>query len=444
MGTKGMQPYDAAVIGGGLAGLITAIELAKAGRSVVVLEKSSQVGGRAITVNKNGALFNLGGHALYLGGEAKGILQEYGLKLEGNKPATKGSAIWNNEVLKMPGDPMGLISTPLLGWFGKAKLVSLLVKIMKIKPAVLPLMSLRAWAEGEIQDPMVRHIFYALCRTSTYTQDPDYQLAGPVLVQVQRALKSGVKYLDGGWQTIVDQLRDRAIQNGVSILMNKTILEIMHDNGQVQGVLCKDGTLVEVQNVISTASPEDTYRMTQDAEKTILKRWKDEARPVIAASLDLALKRLPVANRDFAIGVDQPVFFSNHSRAAKLSENGAIVVHLTKYNGLGQQHDAKADERMLEQTMSLLHPGWEKEVVARQYLPNMTVVHDYAHLGRTNQNIGPIVPEIQGLYVAGDWVSHGEMLADASAASARRAARHIVENQLEHGAKLKPVIAIAR
>ncbi|WP_373229234.1 phytoene desaturase family protein [Cohnella sp.] len=443
MEIREIQGYDAAVIGGGLAGLIAAIELAKAGRSVVVLEKSSHVGGRAITINKHGTLFNLGGHALYLGGEANGILQEYGLKLEGKKPSSKGSAIWNNQVMSMPGDPMGLLTSPLLGWSGKAKLIKALGKMIKAKPATLPLMSLRAWAEGEIHDPMVRHIFYALCRTATYTQDPDFQRAGPVLKQVQRALKSGVKYLDGGWQTIVDQLRDLAIQNGVSILMNKTIVDIMHDSGQVRGVLCKDGTLLEVPNVISTVSPADTYRMTKEAEKTILKRWKDEARPSIAASLDLALKRLPVAKRDFAIGVDQPVFFSNHSRAAKLSENGAIVVHLTKYNGQGEQ-DPKADERMLEQTMSLLHPGWEKEVVSRQYLPNMTVVHDYPHLGRTEQNIGPIVPEIQGLYVAGDWVSHGEMLADASAASARRAARHIIGNQLELGAPIKPLIAYAR
>jgi phytoene dehydrogenase-like protein len=102
-----------------------------------------------------------------------------------------------------------------------------------------------------------------------------------------------------------------------------------------------------------------------------------------------------------------------------------MVMHLIKYNGSGQS-DPMADERMLEQTMSLLHPGWEKEIVARQYLPNIAVVHDYVHLGRTNLLPGPNVPEIRGLYVAGDWASHGEILLDASAASAGRAARRIL------------------
>ena len=30
-------------------------------------------------------------------------------------------------------------------------------------------MSLTTWTENEIKDPMVRNIFYALCRTTTYT-----------------------------------------------------------------------------------------------------------------------------------------------------------------------------------------------------------------------------------------------------------------------------------
>ncbi|MGG3885060.1 FAD-dependent oxidoreductase [Brevibacillus panacihumi] len=63
-----MRTYDAAVIGGGLSGLTSAIYLAKAGLSIVLLEKSNQLGGRSVTVKKNGAMLNLGLHALYKGG----------------------------------------------------------------------------------------------------------------------------------------------------------------------------------------------------------------------------------------------------------------------------------------------------------------------------------------------------------------------------------------
>lgn len=438
-----MHKYDAAVIGGGLAGLIAAIELADVGKTVAVLEKSTRLGGRAMTISKNGANFNLGGHALYLGGETYEILQGYGLKLTGGKPSTKGSMVWNNAVVPMPSSAMSLLSSSLLNWRGKLKLVSLLWRIGKMNTTAMAPMSLRNWAESEIDDPMVRHIFYALCRTATYTYDADHQTAGPVLKQVQRSLKTGVRYLDGGWQTIVDQLRDRALQKGVHIHQSKAVTDILHENGRVTGILMADGSLLEAQYVISTLGPADTFRLTKDAENTVMRRWKEEARPVVAASLDLALKRLPVEGRNFAVGLDQAVFFSNHSVGAKLSDEGTIVVHLTKYNGPGQS-DPKGDERYLEQTMSLLHPGWEGEVVARQYLPNMTVVNDYPHLGRSNPNIGPVVPEIQGLYVAGDWVSHGELLADASAASARRAAHHIAGLKEQQKASLSPLLSAAR
>ncbi len=58
-----MKNYDVAVIGGGVAGLTAAIYAAKAGKQTVLLEKQECLDGRAITNKKQGAYFNLGGHA---------------------------------------------------------------------------------------------------------------------------------------------------------------------------------------------------------------------------------------------------------------------------------------------------------------------------------------------------------------------------------------------
>jgi phytoene dehydrogenase-like protein len=183
---------------------------------------------------------------------------------------------------------------------------------------------------------------------------------------------------------------------------------------------------MNVPQVIAAIPPTDLRRLVRDADQTAITRWVNEARPITAACLDLCLKKLPAANRHFALGIDQPVFFSNHSRAATLTENGTIVVHLIKYNDFTGS-SSKSDEKLLEQTMDLLHPNWRQEVVARQYLPAITVAHDYAHVGRTVPQPGPVVPEIRGLYVAGDWAGHNELLADAAAASAKRAADALLQ-----------------
>ena len=90
------------------------------------------------------------------------------------------------------------------------------------------------------------------------------------------------------------------------------------------------------------------------------------------------------------------------------------------------------DKEQLENTMELLHPNWKREVIAKQYLPKITVVHDFPHIDRVEKP-GPNIPEMPGVYVAGDWAGHDEILVDAAVASGKRAALHILK-QSESGA----------
>ncbi|MDN3017211.1 FAD-dependent oxidoreductase [Paenibacillus sp. BSR1-1] len=427
-----MKTYDAAIIGGGLAGLTAAIDLAKGNKSVVLIEKASQCGGRAMTIDKNGVLLNLGAHALYKSGPAENILLELGIRIDGGSPSAKGTAIWKNKVVSLPH----LLWTEL-SWPGKVEFGKIMLKLKKMDTNTLEIMTLRDWAEKEIHSPMVRHIFYALCRTATYTQDPDYLLVGPVLKQLQRSITNGVLYVNGGWQTIVDQLRELAIISGVEIMNDKKVVEIEYDQ-QVTGVIFSNGEKISTANVISTVSPGELYRLIRGAEKTSILTWKNQSRPAMAACLDLCLKKLPVEGRNVSIGIDQPVFFTNQSKYSRLSDNGSLVMHLVKYNGAAGG-DPIEDQKFLEATMSMLHPGWEKEVVAKQYLPNMTVANDYLHMARTDRFPGPVVPEIDGLYIAGDWASHGEFLADAVMDSARRASLTVLKDLEEQKNRPLPI-----
>ncbi len=86
-----MKKFDVAIVGGGLAGLAASIYLAKAGKKVIVLEKSNHLGGRGMTINKNGICMNLGAHALYRGGEAFITFNELGINLPGGIPSTKNT-----------------------------------------------------------------------------------------------------------------------------------------------------------------------------------------------------------------------------------------------------------------------------------------------------------------------------------------------------------------
>ena len=62
------------VIGGGLAGLASAILLARRGCPVRLLEHSTHLDGRAISTSDKGFKLNLGPHALSRGGPAYRML----------------------------------------------------------------------------------------------------------------------------------------------------------------------------------------------------------------------------------------------------------------------------------------------------------------------------------------------------------------------------------
>lgn len=209
-----MKNFDVAIVGGGLAGLTASIYLAKAGRKVIVLEKSSRFGGRGMTINKNGICMNLGAHALYRGGAAFLTFNELGMNLPGGIPSTKAHGIWKGDIFTIPTDFRSILSTPLLSWSAKVQFSRLMIRLGNLDVGEVPKMSLTTWAENEIKNPMVRNIFYALCRTTTYTFAPTIQLASSVLKQIQLSIKDGVFYVDGGWETIITKLRDIANHAG--------------------------------------------------------------------------------------------------------------------------------------------------------------------------------------------------------------------------------------
>ncbi|WP_274652805.1 phytoene desaturase family protein [Paenibacillus humicola] len=416
-----MQKYDVVVVGGGIAGLTAAIYAAKAGKQTIVIEKQDRLGGRAISNKKHGAYFNLGGHALYKG-DAYATFMELGVNVQGNQPSTNGYGLWKGKLITLPANMKTLLTTTLLSWKGKTELASWLMKLAKMDTREYDRMSLREWIEGNLHDPMVRNIFYALSRTASYVAGPDLPAAGPVLGQLQNALQ-GVIYLDRGWGQLVETLRQTASDHGVRFVTHCKVVSIGVQSGNVQHVLCEDGTKIDARNVILATSPSIACQLVPFAERTALHTWKEQAVEITAACLDVALRRLSKPKHQLIYGIDQTVFLSNQSRAAYLSDDGAQVVSLIKYRG--KENDPDRDLRELEGLLDLAQPGWRNELAAKQYLPDITVSHDFMHMNRREQP-GPAVPEIQGLYVAGDWAAHGELLADAATASAKRAVQHML------------------
>ncbi|MBS4174734.1 FAD-dependent oxidoreductase [Bacillus sp. FJAT-49736] len=421
-----MENVDVIVIGSGLSGLTAANILAKEGKNVVVIEKSNRLGGRSITNSSQGFLFNIGAHALYTSGEAFEVLEELNLTINGGDANTPAHGIWENKVYPIPTGFGSLLATPLLSFKEKIQFAKLMMKLMNMKMDQIPVMSLEEWVEKEIKEPLIKKLFYALSRTTTYTIAPSLQMARPVIRQLQRAMKkNSVLYVDGGWESIVSELRRNASSLKVKFYCQSKAVK-MEQHGHLHKVYCANNDWFTAEHVILAIPPSDAFHLIQDAESTSLYQWKKQSIPVTATCLDLGLKKLPVQEHQFVLGLDQPVFFTNESRAGNVTTSTGVVVHLIKYhNPEEQQYDPKVNKNELEKTMDLVQPGWRKELIAEQFLPKITVVHDFPHINRKIIP-EPEIPEIKGVYVAGDWAGNEEVLSDAAIASGKRAATHIL------------------
>ena len=104
---------------------------------------------------------------------------------------------------------------------------------------------------------------------------------------------------------------------------------------------------------------------------------------------------------------------------------------MAKYVSPEDRDSSEDVERELEGLLDLVQPGWRQVIVYRRFLPNMIVMNamPLASCGGASGRPGPVVADVPGLFVVGDWVGQEGLLVDASLASATEAAMLIGASQ---------------
>ncbi len=415
------------VVGGGLAGLAAAAYAARSGRTVTLFEKASEPGGRAITNHRAGFSMNLGAHALYYQAEAGEVLRELGVSYSGKQPPPL-FALSGDKLHRLPLSPLTLLRTTLLDTPAKLEMSRVLAAAMVANMQALQRTSLQEWLEQHVRHPQLRALLLMLARVTTYTNAPEL-LSAALFVDIMRKAPK-VFYLDGGWQTLVDGLRQAALDAGASIVTGARVESVEHEElvqgvQGVQGVRLANGELFPAEAVIVATGPEETSSLVDGGEHAALRNWVQEAVPAQVACLDVALRSLPDPKHLGVLSLDHPLYMVVHSASARLAPEGGALIHTIRYLKPGEHYDPQAIEHELESLLNRFQPGWQREVVERQFLPHMNATNAIvqARSGGLAGRPGPEVPGIRNLYIAGDWVGSAGQLASAGLASARLAAR---------------------
>jgi phytoene dehydrogenase-like protein len=409
---------DVVIVGGGLAGLAAAAVAARAGAAVRVLERSGEPGGRARTRDLDGFLLNLGPHALFRQGAGLALLRELSVPVEGRVPRYDGLALRDGAAHVLPSGPRSLFTTRLLSPLGKLEFARLLSRLQRGTAVARPGQALESWIRAQGLRADAEGLLRTLLRVATYADDPGRQDASAALAQLRLAANGGVLYLDGGWQGLVSGLKRAAGAAGAELATGTRAEALEADSQGVRGVRDATGAFHAARRVILAVPPSEAARLA-GALAPPLRAAAEAAVPVFAACLDLGLRPLPRPASTFALGIDRPWYLSVHSATARLAPDGQALVHALRY--LGPDRPASAEvEREMESLMDRVQPGWREQVQVRRFVPELAVAND---LQRPGGRPSIVVPGVAGLHLAGDWVGGEGLLADASLASARAAAR---------------------
>jgi phytoene dehydrogenase-like protein len=395
------------VVGAGLAGLIAAVDLARCGLSVTVLDAAGHEGGRASTTVEDGFRRNLGPHALYRRGALARELRRLQVPAPGRSPNPARARVLRD------GSPLARRRV--------ARAALALPRVLASPPEVG--MSVTDWLDGRPLDDLQRSLVQAAIRTATYAQAPDLQDAGAAHGQLRLAA-GGVTYVHGGWGRLVDGLLRQLSRHGGGVRRSAPVRQVLHGD-RVRGVLLADGSELPADAVVvATGGARDAARLL-DGE--VGARLGDRADvPVRMATLDVALSRLPRPGPPQVLGDGaDPRYWLAQSRYADLAPGEGAVVHVARYLAPGERAD-RDTRRDLESLFDDLQPGWRPLVRHVRFLPNMTVTHALP-LAATGGLHGraPVATEVGGLVLAGDAVGAHGQLADAAAASAVAAATRV-------------------
>lgn len=444
------QAWDTVVVGGGLGGLLAAIAATRPGhdaghgtggattgprRPRVALIEPHPLGGRARVDRRDGFVLNRGPRALYVGGPAIRILEDLGVDVSHGAPPmlVDPAARAGGALHRFPGGPVAAARTTLLSPREKVAVARATARILRPRAEEGAGSSVAEWLDEQHLAGRARAFVEALVRVSTYANAPDRFDARLALANVRLGSTSGVRYLDGGWQSLVDPLAAIAAGRGVEVIADHVDRLEPERPGEPGAGTGHEGWLVRGRQGLHRARSVVAAAGTPQAVAGLLggrpPSWGEPGPEAAAACLELGVRHPP--RRRFVLGIDEPTYLSTHAPPARLAPDGHAVVHLMRYLAPGEDRPAHAVHAELRDLARAAGVA-DDDIVLERFLARMVVTASLPAPERPRPPV--VVAEHPGVFVAGDWVGAEGLLLDAVAASATEAGRRAAARSAAHAA----------
>lgn len=327
--------YDITIIGSGIGGLTSALELARNGYSVCVLEKHNQPGGYAHNFKRGGFEFDVSLH--HIGGLSKGKSTHGVLKTLGVLDKIGFTKKKNIMSVRFPDGQKTIVNRPaafenfLIEEFPEEKegIISLLSHLKALRWHIIG-----GWVDPEFDVPIDKLLtkdyldksFHELLTKFVHNEKltaylSQFWISVGLPPKLVNAIFSTCVFnshfleetydIDGGGAALSRAFVSRLEELGSKVMFNCEVSKIIVENGKASGVLLNNGTVISSEIVISNTDPYQTFTRLMAKELTSdIFRFRLER---MEKSVSLCSLYLGLDCRPSELGVPDTTFFYNHS-----------------------------------------------------------------------------------------------------------------------------------
>ncbi|SEI14259.1 15-cis-phytoene desaturase [Halobacillus karajensis] len=417
-----MEQYDAIVVGGGLAGLSSGVQLTSKGKRVLLLEAESVVGGRTSSYDFDGMKVESGFHR-YIGyySHLPLLLRKVGVKpsdiltwedkihvrMDDEKPLVLGLA-----------PVYGMIKT-IKGFIGnqsyltakdKLSLIPFFMKgIMDFltKPKQLDSFNIKEYA---FKHGVTRDAFHQLIvplSSGIYFLPPDrysaYVFFGLFAPGIPKFYKMRVgAFLGGMTEVMCDPMAEWIGKNGGKIMVNSTVESLIYEDSQIKGVRLSNGESFYSNHTILATTLHSSKQLLE-AHFCNEKWYKPMARlplmPAVCLQIELSKPAFPVDITTFAPFTCM-ASFAEQSRTTFQQSNGRLSIILTPPEKFLGMEPKETLELVLKDAKKIGLDLEDKIIDYRQ----INHVYDFHSLEPGHQQLRPTQnTPVNGLILAGDY-----------------------------------------
>ncbi len=257
------------IIGGGLAGLVTAYRLQKNGFEVVIFEKNSFLGGQLYAVPVYSQMTDIYYHHTFLSDKNFiDLCDEIGIA-EKIKWYNSSMAYYTNGKLYPFGKPFDLFKFSPLNFFGKIKFVISVFHLQyRASRNKLDDISAQDWFKNNgysdiwkiVWEPLFRLKFGDLTKNITILW-----LADKLIKRGKSRGKTASEklcYVDGSFYTVIQALEKKLNTNNCNIEINSNVINIIEENGKY-AIVTDDTRFSSFDFIISTLSTGNHSRLAK-------------------------------------------------------------------------------------------------------------------------------------------------------------------------------------